>query len=151
MTQSIPQVSLYEQDFALWIDDTITKLKAGKFEQLDIGNLVEEIEGLGRSDKRELRNRLNVLLAHILKRSYIDSVRDNGGWILTIREQRRRLAKLFSDSPSLKNRIPEIFDEVYQDALEDVRSEYLKIDFPDEWQFSRDVDALLNDTFWEED
>jgi len=150
MTQSIPQVSLYEKDFALWIEDTVTKLKAGKLEQLDIENLIEEIESLGRSDRRELKNRLIVLLAHILKRFYIDSVRDNGGWILTIREQRRRLTALLSDSPSLKNRIPEIFDEAYQDALEDVRCEYPKIRFPDEWQFSREIEAILSETFWEE-
>lgn len=150
MTQSIPQVSLYEQDFALWIEDTIAKLKAGKLDQLDVENLIEEIESLGRSEKRELENRLEVLLAHILKRIYIDSAYDNGGWILTIREQRRRIERLLEDSPSLKNHFVDCFDQVHQQALKKVRSEYLKVRFPDDWQFSNTLDAILNETFWED-
>ncbi|MBE9011727.1 DUF29 domain-containing protein [Pseudanabaenaceae cyanobacterium LEGE 13415] len=150
MTQSISQVSLYEQDFALWIDDTVAKLKAGKLEQLDIENLIEEIESLGRSEKRELESRLVVLISHILKRVYVNSPNDYRGWINTIEEQRTQLELLFRNSPSLKNNFECVFPELYQFSLKRLRREY-STNFPDEWQFSNQLDALLNDTFWEEE
>lgn len=149
MTQSLSQVSLYEQDFALWIDDTVAKLKAGKFEQLEIENLIEEIECLGRSDKRELKNRFVVLLEHLLKRIYIDSPNDYRGWMNTIREQRRQIRFLLEDSPSLKNFAREQLSSLYLEALTEARSKYEDAEFPNEWQFSSEIDALLNETFWE--
>ncbi len=148
--QELLPASLYEQDFALWAEDTIAKLKTRKFEQIDVENLVGEIEALVRSNKRELENRLEVLLTHILKRTDIDSAHDNRGWMLTIQEQRRRIKRLLKDSPSLKTHLSACFAEIYQDALEIVRSEYRKVEFPDEWQFNQNVDAILNEIFWNE-
>ncbi|MBE9014540.1 DUF29 domain-containing protein, partial [Pseudanabaenaceae cyanobacterium LEGE 13415] len=98
----------------------------------------------------ELENRLEVLLAHILKRVYVNSDYDNRGWILTIGEQRRRIRRLLKSSPSLKNHFSECFTEIFQDASEAVRPEYPEIEFPDGWQFSRDIDAILNAAFWED-
>ncbi len=140
--------SLYDQDFALWIDDTVAKLKARKFEQIDLENLIEEMQSLGRSDKRELKNRLAVLLAHLLKRIYVGSTYDNRGWMNTIVEQRRQLRFLLEESPSLKGYFLKVFSEMHCEALEAVRNEYLGVVFPDEWQFERDVDAILNEKFW---
>lgn len=148
MTQSISQISLYEQDFVLWIDDTVKKLELREFEQLDIENLIEEIESLGRSEKRELESRLVVLISHILKRVYVNSPNDYAEWINTIEEQRTQLELLFRNSPSLKNRFEPIFPEMYQYALKRLRREY-STDFPNEWQFSSTLDAILNETFWE--
>ncbi|MBW4443534.1 MAG: DUF29 domain-containing protein [Plectolyngbya sp. WJT66-NPBG17] len=150
MTQSLPQTSLYQQDFALWAEDTIAKLKAGKFEQLDIENLAEEIEALVSSEKRELRNRLVVLIAHILKRIYVDSTYDNRGWMLTIEEQRDAIELLLEDSPSLNSLFTDSLSKLYLDALKKVRSEYRGVDFPAEWQFSREIDSILNESFWKE-
>ncbi|MFO5491276.1 MAG: DUF29 domain-containing protein, partial [Cuspidothrix sp.] len=62
MTQTQIAVSLYEQDYLLWIEDIVQKLRNRDIEGLDIDNLIEEIEDLGRSDKRELENRLAELL-----------------------------------------------------------------------------------------
>ncbi|HTL89699.1 MAG TPA: DUF29 domain-containing protein [Leptolyngbya sp.] len=149
MTRSIPQISLYEQDFALWIEDTVAKLEAEKFEQLDIEHLIEEIESLGRSEKRELKNRLIILIAHILKRVYVDSPNDFRGWIQTIEEQRDQLELLLQDSPSLKIYLESIFPEVYQYALKKLRREYA-VDFPIKWQFRQDIETILNETFWDE-
>lgn len=149
MTQSLPQISLYEKDFALWIDDTVAKLKARKLDQLDIENLIEEIESLGRSDKRELSNRLIVLIAHILKRTYVDSPNDYRGWINTIEEQRTQLELLLRDSPSLKVYFESVFPEMYQYALKRLQREY-STDFPHEWQLSDKIDAILSETFWKE-
>jgi uncharacterized damage-inducible protein DinB len=59
--------SLYEQDFYQWTQQMATVLRNGHFDQLDIENIAEEIESLGRSDRRELKSRLTVLLMHLLK------------------------------------------------------------------------------------
>ncbi|MFO5437406.1 MAG: DUF29 domain-containing protein, partial [Dolichospermum sp.] len=64
MTQTPIAVSLYEQDYLLWIEDIVHKLRNRDIEGLDIDNLIEEIEDLGRSDKRELENRLAELFEH---------------------------------------------------------------------------------------
>jgi hypothetical protein len=64
--------NLYDRDYQLWLADTIGKLKAGDFRDLDIAHLVEEIEDLGKRDQRELQSRLIVLFAHLLKRCYVD-------------------------------------------------------------------------------
>ncbi len=50
--------NLYDQDFALWIEKTVKQLKSGDLSQVDLENLIEEVESLGRRDKRELKNRL---------------------------------------------------------------------------------------------
>ncbi len=58
MTQAISRKSLYESDFLLWTQDTVAKLKARDFDHVDLENLIEEIESLGKSDKKEIRSRL---------------------------------------------------------------------------------------------
>jgi hypothetical protein len=113
MAHPVTQAQLYEQDFALWIDDTVAKLKAYQFDQIDLGNLIEEVESLGRRDKRELESRLIVLLSHLLKRCYVPSPENFRGWELTIRDQRMELKGLLKQSPSLANYLFTEFDQVY--------------------------------------
>lgn len=151
MTQAIaPKISLYDRDYLLWTEETVAKLKARDFNQVDIENLIEEIESLGRSEKRELQSRLKTLLEHLLKRIYINMPRYFGGWENTIRTQRSEIELLLIASPSLKAAWNESFDITWRLALKDVRGEYSKkgFTFPDVWQFSRDVDAMLNVDFW---
>ena len=62
--------NLYDRDFFLWVETTANLLRAGKFTEIDIPNLIEEIESLGRSEKRELKNSLIMLLVHLLKWKY---------------------------------------------------------------------------------
>lgn len=148
MTQTTQKTALYEQDLQLWFEDTIAKLKARKLDGLDIDNLVEEIEGLAGRDQREVRQRLKVLLVHLLKRIYIDSTHGNRGWENTIREQRDQLQVLLKQSPSLKQHFVEVFDEAWQYALKSLNEEYRKVQFPDQWQFSPNVDVILSEEFW---
>ncbi|HZG37939.1 MAG TPA: DUF29 domain-containing protein [Nodosilinea sp.] len=133
MPHAPQRVSLYDKDFALWVEDVAAKLRARDFGHLDIDNLVEEIESLGHSDKRELKSRLVTLLAHLLKRLYIDSAYDNRGWEITIREQRKELLLLIEQSPSLRGYFAEVFDRAYAIALAEVREDYAKVTFPDRW------------------
>lgn len=125
MTNQLPPnviKSLYEQDFCLWIEKTVKQLREKQTDELDWENLIEEIESLGKSDKRELRNRLTVLLEHLLKRTYWEQERETcfRGWQDTIREQRRQIKLLIKDSPSLQPFLLEIFSQCYSDAREDV-------------------------------
>jgi Domain of unknown function DUF29 len=142
--------SLYDRDILLWVEDTITKLKSHDFEHLDIDNLIEEVESLGISQKKELLNRLVVLIEHLLKRLYVDLPNDYNGWERTIREQRKRLQVLLIKVPSLARLWDEDFKDAWKIALLTVREEYNQTQFPDRWQFSTDLEPMLNDRFWQE-
>lgn len=148
MTQAIPKTALYDQDMVLWCADTVEKLRAGNFTSLDVEHLIEEIAGLANRDRNEVESRLDMLLVHLLKRLYVDSSHDYRSWENTIREQRKQLRRLLKQSPSLKNYAAEVFLEAWQDALEDVTN-YPEAGFPDQWQFSREINALLSEAFWQ--
>ncbi|MEI6427673.1 MAG: DUF29 domain-containing protein [Pseudanabaena sp. ELA607] len=141
--------SLYDRDLNLWLEQAIAQLKAGDFHNLDVANLVEELEGLAGRDRRELKSRLRTLLEHLLKRIYASMPDCCNGWENTIREQRSQLEDILEQSPSLRTIWQETFDNAWRSALKNVRQEYRHHKFPDSWQFSHDVDALLNVDFWE--
>jgi hypothetical protein len=152
MTQAITRKSLYETDFLLWTEETIAKLKARDFDHVDLENLIEEIESLGKSDKKEIKIRLTTLLAHLLKRIYVNMPQEFNGWERTIRNQRTDLELALMDSPSLKAIWNEAFDIAFRLALRNVRDEYEKKGYhiPEQWQFSREIDAMLSVKFWDE-
>lgn len=109
------QNNLYEKDFYLWTQITAEKLRENKFNEIDITNLIEEIESMGRSEKRELKNRLILLLMHLLKWHYQPEKRSES-WRTTITEQRICIEGLLEDSPSLKPLLSEVFEDCYQKA-----------------------------------
>lgn len=139
---------LYEQDILLWVEDTVAKLKAKDFENLDLENLIEEVESLGISQKKELISRLIVILEHLLKRLYVNSPYDLNGWERTVRTQRNDLKVLMKQVPSLKTRWDLSFDNAWEIAFETVCEDYPKVDFPTEWPYSREIEAMLNERFW---
>ncbi|RLT34947.1 MAG: DUF29 domain-containing protein [Chloroflexi bacterium] len=108
-------MSTYERDFYAWTQDQATLLRSHEFARLDIANLIEEIEAMGRSERRQLTNRLEVLLIHLLKWQFQPALRGRS-WELTIIEQRRRLDKLLHDNPSLRPQLRELLVEAYDDA-----------------------------------
>ena len=93
--------ALYERDFYAWANEQAALLRAGKLDRADIDNIAEEIESMGRSEKRTLVSRMSVLLLHLLKWRYQPAFRGTS-WRLTIMEQRYRLADHLRDNPSLK-------------------------------------------------
>ncbi len=115
MLLSPPTPTLYEQDFWLWTQTMAEALRSGNWSQLDIDNLVEEVESLGRSDRRELQSRLTVLLMHLLKWQFQADMR-SGSWRGTLAEQRIRIRKLLKESPSLRSVFESFLDECYDDA-----------------------------------
>ena len=95
MTARQSSGTLYAEDFYLWTQLQAALLRTGKWQELDYENLAEEIESVGRSEKRELGNLLEVLLTHLLKWQYQPEGRREGhSWEDTIWEQRRQLAAL---------------------------------------------------------
>ncbi|ATS18525.1 DUF29 domain-containing protein [Synechococcus sp. PCC 6717] len=148
MSQTPNLSSLYDQDILLWSEDTVAKLKARDFDHLDIEHLIEEVEALGISQKKELISRLIVLLEHLLKRLYVNLPGDYNGWERTIRTQRSELEVLLDTAPSLSNRWELSFDKAWQIALKNVRKEYPQVSFPDAWSYDRAIEQLLNNDFW---
>ena len=142
--------SLYEQDILLWVEDTVNKLKNHDFKNLDLDNLIEEVESLGISQKKELISRLMVLLEHLLKRLYVDLPYDYNGWERTIRNQCSEIDLLITQIPSLKSRWDDSFFIAWGIALKMVRKEYRQVSFPDRWPYSQSVETILNEDFWED-
>ncbi|SKB15503.1 Similar to tr/P74065/P74065 [Planktothrix sp. PCC 11201] len=140
--------TLYDIDFALWITETVNQLKSRNIENLDWDNLIEEIESLGKRDKRELESRLTTLFEHALKRCYVSLPDCFRGWEVTIYRTQQDIKKQLRDSPSLRNYLQEIYLDCYQEALENMRIEYDAV-FPDICPFPQDVDILLTGKFWE--
>jgi hypothetical protein len=109
--------SLYERDFYLWLEQQAARLRERRLDQLDIANLLEEIEDMGRSEKRALEGNLVVLLTHLLKYRFQPDQRSSS-WLGSIVEHRRRLRKLLRESPSLLPVARRIFSECYGDSCE---------------------------------
>lgn len=107
--------NLYERDYHLWLVHTAKLVAENRFAEIDIASLAEEIEDMGRSEKRAIKSNLRVLLAHLLKYKYQPDKRSNS-WRVTIRKHRLRIKEAFQDSPSLKRYFDEVFDECYQNA-----------------------------------
>lgn len=111
-------ISLYDTDYQRWLEQTSAQLKAKDFSNLDLENLIEEIESLGRSDKRAISSYLLRLCEHVLKLKYWESERELcfSGWLLEINNFRSEIELILRDSPSLKPFISERFLSVYQKA-----------------------------------
>jgi len=105
----------YEKDFYAWTIHNAQLLREGKLSELDVENIAEEMESMGKSEKREVINRLAVLLAHLLKWKF-QSARRSNSWKYTIKEQRLRLIRLIAESPSLKKELEKYIHEAYEDA-----------------------------------
>jgi uncharacterized protein DUF29 len=105
--------TLYERDFYAWTNEQAALLRAGKLDQADIENIAEEIESMGRSEKRELVNRLAVLLLHLLKWRYQPEWRSNS-WRASVEEQRIRLHRHLRDNPSLKAQLNTSMEDAYR-------------------------------------
>ena len=92
----------YEQDIVAWANEQAAFIRAGRFDLLDLEHIAEEIEDVGKSEKRELASRMTVLIVHLLKWQF-QSGRRGTSWQRTIKEQRKAIASEISDSPSLKS------------------------------------------------
>ena len=154
MTAKISETSLtnnlYEQDYYLWLRNTSNLLQKRKFKELDIVNLIEEIDDMGRRERRSIYGNLKILLMHLLKYQYQPEKRSNS-WRFTIEEHRQRIQEAFEDSPSLKRYFEESFEKCYKDARKLAANETgLNINiFPVKCPFSQE-DVVNSDRLTEE-
>jgi hypothetical protein len=111
----IVKPSLYDTDFVAWIDATAVQLRAKDYAAVDWENLLEEIDAMGRRERKSLRSNLVILLQHLLKWQHQPEMR-SGSWKGSIREHRRRIRDDLLDSPSLRPYLTEIIAATYSDA-----------------------------------
>jgi len=131
--------SLYESDFHEWASRTAEKLRAGAVEESELGHIAEEIESMGVSQRRELFGRVRVLLIHLLKWRFQPGLR-SASWRATINGQRREIADLLDQMPSLRPVLAAGFDKAYRRAVADAADEtgLPSADFPQLCPFSAD-------------
>lgn len=126
---------LYRRDYAEWLDAQSDALRNGRYDHLDIANLVEELEDLGKNQRREVESRLETLIEHVVKLAVCATEGPRTGWRASVREQRRQLAKLFRDSPSLRKHANEIFPDA------------LKAGQREAWESLKDNEPALADQY----
>ena len=106
-------LATHDNDFYAWTQEQAHLLRTGQLNQIDFHHIAEEIEDMGRSEKRELESRLEVLLIHLLKWQFQPNLRSRS-WQLTIKEQRLRLEKLLQENPSLRSFLADCLEKIYQ-------------------------------------
>mgnify|MGYP003376118528 CR=1 FL=1 len=114
----------YETDVVAWANEQAALIRAGRFDQLDLTHIAEEIEDVGKSEQRELASRMAVLLAHLLKWKFQPAKRSKS-WELTIKNQRVAIAKRIKRTPSLQPMFTdtEWIEDMWGDALDQATKE----------------------------
>ncbi len=139
----------YDSDVILWSEEQARLLRARRFSELDLEHLADEIEDVGRSEKRELASRMAVLLAHLIKwRIQRDS--RGSSWRATIRDQRKRIALALKETPSLKTvmRNADWIEGVWLDARAQARHETGLDDLPEVCPWT--MEQATEEEFWPE-
>jgi len=144
---STASARLYETDFYGWIQQQTGVLRAGSFASLDLDNLIEEIESMGKSHQRALESRLEILLIHLLKWQFQPN-RITPSWKHTIREQRKRIAVHLNKNPSLTARLPEALETAYEFAIMRASEEtgINESAFPSQCPWT--LEQVMNADFW---
>ena len=108
----------YNQDVLAWATEQARLIRTGQFDQLDIEHVADEVEDVGKSEKRELASRMAVLLAHLLKWQFQPTHR-GASWQRTLREQRKQVLRKLKETPSLNPLLDdgEWADGVWGDAV----------------------------------
>ncbi|AFL75926.1 protein of unknown function DUF29 [Thiocystis violascens DSM 198] len=142
----------YNTDFFTWTQEQTALLRAGQFDALDIANLADEVESMGKSQIRELTNRLAVLIGHLLKWQFqMERTQANErSWRLTIEEQRDRLRDHVEDNPGLKS--PAILETALARSWRDGRRLAIRETGLDDEVFPTrrlyTLDELLDPDYW---
>lgn len=142
------KTTLYNRDFLVWTQQQAECLKKGRWAELDVEHLVEELEALGRSEQKELGSYLQVLLMHLLKCQY-QPERKTKSWVNTISNCRNQIQDCLEDTPSLQRFLEnrEWIQKYYRRARRDAANETQKPieTFPLECPFT--IEQLLDPEF----
>ena len=139
----------YETDVIAWANEQAAFIRAGRLDMLDLEHIADEIEDVGKSERRELKSRIAVLLAHLLKWQFQVGFQSNS-WCRAIKEQRRGISGCLKETPSLKSDLgqPDWWDLVWSDAVSIAVKETGLDCFPEfcPWSF----DQIIHADFWPE-
>ncbi len=137
---------LYEQDLFAWTQQQVNLLTHQRWHELDVENLIDELEGMARRDRREMINRLIILIAHLLKWEFQPD-QQSGSWRGSIQEQRLQLNGLLEDSPSLHQQFIESLEKAYPQAIKlaSKETELPTTKFPNECPY--ELAQLLDEDF----
>ncbi|NJN88822.1 MAG: DUF29 domain-containing protein [Leptolyngbyaceae cyanobacterium SL_7_1] len=118
------EATLYNQDFLKWTEQQVECLQKSRWAELDVENLVEELESLGRSEQRELGSYLQVLMMHLLKGQY-QPERNTQSWRVTIANCRNKIQDCLEDTPSLRRFLQDLewIEKYYRRARRDAANE----------------------------
>lgn len=136
---------LHDRDFNLWIEEVKTAIQNKDAEAMDWDNLLDEIDDMGKSEKRSLESYLELLVAHILKLKYWETERERNykHWQVEVVNCRKRIQRLLKRSPSLKTYMEEVYPEIYQDVVDTWQIEF---DIPKKTSISLE-EILVKDYF----
>jgi Domain of unknown function DUF29 len=107
---------LYDRDFFEWTTQVARLLREGRFAEVDVEHLAEEIEDVGKRDQRGVWGHLRVVMQHLLKWQ-VQPQKRSRSWKISIRTHRITLAKIFKQSPSLERHGKQVLDELYAEAV----------------------------------
>lgn len=119
MPDGRPQTSLYDSDYAAWLERQRAALAEGRFDSIDRDNLAEELKDMGNSERDAVQSHMAVLMEYFLKLQFSPDAAPRNGWLRTVREQRRQLDRKLKRSPSLKPFAERCLAECYADARGD--------------------------------
>ena len=143
---------LYEQDFYAWTEQMSQALQNKQYNSIDWEHLIEEIDDMGKRERRALESRIVTLIMHLLKWQIQDNARSNS-WLATIKTQRLQIKKLLKEMPSLKQKLPEIISDsdTYREAVLKAQTETGLPEryFPTTCAYT--TKQLLDDDFFPED
>jgi hypothetical protein len=147
---STDRESLYERDYYGWIQHNVTAIREGRLQDVDWVNVAEELEDMGKSEKRALRSQMARLLAHLLKWAYQPKLprTSEHSWRSTIEHAREAIDELLDESPSLKPRLAQVIAPADRDALAQVigESNLPKKTFPATCPWT--LDEIMAEYFW---
>jgi hypothetical protein len=137
----------YEKDVVAWAMEQAALLRSGQLSALDIEHIAEEIEDVGKSEKRELASRMAVLLSHLLKWQHQPG-RRGSSWTRTLKEQRKAIAAAIRQTPSLKASLsdPDWLAGVWADAVTKAVDETELDNFPEDCPWS--MEQVLTEEFF---
>ncbi len=141
---------LYDHDYYAWIQDQVRALRARRIEDLDWENVAEEIEDLGKSERRGIKSQMARLVEHLLKLKYARGIlrRYNAkGWQLSVKGARTAIRHLLDESPSLRPQLAEMLIQAYEigriDAQREARVPDSAIPESSPWT----VEQVMDDNF----
>ena len=136
---------LYEKDFYEWTVRNAWLLRDGRAAEADLAHIAEEIEDMGKRERRELERRLTILIANLPKWT-VQPERRSRSWELTIRVQRQDLARLLEENPSLQPHLAASLADAYERAAVDAMTDTGRpeSDFPSTCRFTPDAILDLN-------